>query len=439
MSLYGNVSARPQFIYDKYYPNRKALDEAAATDDVFIGRYVLIDYEFNTDNNYLIDKNANKLIDNLSNDQTVWQKVWKDKQPQYILAARLNAAEPELVLRPLAPGDNKQASIIRRDDDGKNSFIFNWQDLYNLDFSQLDESNDLINIKGFDPTTHSRVNGENYFKWEEVASGQEYWNPETEVLEEAIDTQRLKINLPGLGNAVSDIYDLLLSTNRNAVKEADQQVLDEIVASGDNPLKYIYYNTIDKHFYRVVSTTTESGVAYSFELIETLQEYNNQSVPIESLFQMFLLYYNRYKLLEDLNIDYPQLMSPDQMTKMMNYFDKEYIPPENGDGDNEDEEQEGNFMIGIYNNYNNKNHDITVTLPTSSSQTIYPIIVKVSNDYISGETLTLNDVSTQKYDLYMTNGQLAVTGAFKAGSVVLICFDSSDSKAYIDSAVATWA
>lgn len=48
MSFYGNlkrVNSSP-FIFDRYYPSRKAMDEAAATDGVYVGRYVLVRYDY---------------------------------------------------------------------------------------------------------------------------------------------------------------------------------------------------------------------------------------------------------------------------------------------------------------------------------------------------------------------------------------------------------
>lgn len=46
MSLYGQVKRVPTnvFQFDRVYPNRKAMEDAAKTDGVYIGRYVLIEY-----------------------------------------------------------------------------------------------------------------------------------------------------------------------------------------------------------------------------------------------------------------------------------------------------------------------------------------------------------------------------------------------------------
>lgn len=47
MGFYGNITntSRTQFQFDKTYPNRKAMDDSAKIDGIYIGRYVLIEYE----------------------------------------------------------------------------------------------------------------------------------------------------------------------------------------------------------------------------------------------------------------------------------------------------------------------------------------------------------------------------------------------------------
>ena len=47
MGFYGKVtnSSKTQFSFDRIYANRKEMDELCASDGVFVGRYVLIDYD----------------------------------------------------------------------------------------------------------------------------------------------------------------------------------------------------------------------------------------------------------------------------------------------------------------------------------------------------------------------------------------------------------
>ena len=46
--FYGNVTnaSKSQFVFDRHYPNRKSMDENMETDGVFIGRYVLVEYDY---------------------------------------------------------------------------------------------------------------------------------------------------------------------------------------------------------------------------------------------------------------------------------------------------------------------------------------------------------------------------------------------------------
>lgn len=47
MGFYGNITntSKIQFVFDKTYQNRKSMEENMATDNVYIGRYVLVDYD----------------------------------------------------------------------------------------------------------------------------------------------------------------------------------------------------------------------------------------------------------------------------------------------------------------------------------------------------------------------------------------------------------
>lgn len=426
-SIYGDIAVRPQFIYDKYYPNRLELENNAETDGVFIGRYVLIDYQLNNNNNYKIDSDNKLLIDNISNDQTVWQKIWKNNKAVYILAARLNAAPPELQLKPLAPNDNKRKTVLLKDETKENAFNLYWQDPFNLDFSKIPE--DIVNEKGFNPSVRNKVDGENYFKIISTKSGKNYYtDTEDTTSEQEIDTKRFEINLPGLGNAVSDIYDLLLSQNRDAVKLKTDNVLNEV----DNPLKYLYYIPGEQIFYRAVYNVETKS--YSFEKVLSLMG----ETQINSFFQLFLLFYNRFKAIEEDDYELG-FISDNSMTKMLGYFDAEYIP---GQPDiPEDVTQEDDFMIGThtYNTTSGKGNHI-ITISNASVQALYPVVVKFTVGFTMGETITLaRGTESSSYTLYMANGDQAATGAFEADTVGLICFDANSGKAYINSAVATWA
>jgi hypothetical protein len=46
MGFYGNITNvnKTSLTFDKIYSNRKAMDEAASSDGIYVGRFVLIDY-----------------------------------------------------------------------------------------------------------------------------------------------------------------------------------------------------------------------------------------------------------------------------------------------------------------------------------------------------------------------------------------------------------
>jgi hypothetical protein len=50
MGFYGNITNvnNTTFAFDKIYPNRKEMDENCVNDGIFIGRYVLVEYDTNT-------------------------------------------------------------------------------------------------------------------------------------------------------------------------------------------------------------------------------------------------------------------------------------------------------------------------------------------------------------------------------------------------------
>ena len=54
MGFYGNITntSKTQFQFDRIYPNRKMMDENAGTDGIYMGRYVLVEYDIN-DEKYL--------------------------------------------------------------------------------------------------------------------------------------------------------------------------------------------------------------------------------------------------------------------------------------------------------------------------------------------------------------------------------------------------
>ncbi len=58
MAFYGNITntSKTTFSFDRTYSNRYEMDIKANSDGVFVGRYVLVDYDENLDSqSYLLD------------------------------------------------------------------------------------------------------------------------------------------------------------------------------------------------------------------------------------------------------------------------------------------------------------------------------------------------------------------------------------------------
>ena len=130
MSLYGNVRriGAQAFQFDRIYPNRVAMLDAMQKqeDGVHVGRYALIEYgeryeilndqtitrhEFDPETKLVVEKTypkwqeretftLNRNIDQehfgANYDSTVWQKIYRDGELQYIMVAELNAILPKL-------------------------------------------------------------------------------------------------------------------------------------------------------------------------------------------------------------------------------------------------------------------------------------------------------------------------------------------------------
>lgn len=89
MSFYGNTTgAQSKFQFDKIYHNYEELKNNAKKDNIFLNRYVLIEYGEGSSytENYNIDKSKH----GRSYDSTVWQKIYDGNEEKYKMIAELN-------------------------------------------------------------------------------------------------------------------------------------------------------------------------------------------------------------------------------------------------------------------------------------------------------------------------------------------------------------
>ena len=187
MSFYGNIKRvqSSPFVFDKYYPNRAAMEDAASTDNIYIGRYVLVKYTCAIENdengnektvyfnkyiksenegenskeiNPKYQENANKDIGKYTDtfDGTVWQKVYTHVTDdnnndnfieKYIMIAELNSAVPRLELDPVAPkkysnndGDEEWVTPqILETASSEDAYTFQMPDVLHLDVGDMKE------------------------------------------------------------------------------------------------------------------------------------------------------------------------------------------------------------------------------------------------------------------------------------------------------------
>ena len=335
-SFYGNTINPSQFQFDKIYSNRTDMDLNCKTDEVFIGRYVLVKYSYESEitriyvniedgvteyygysssekddetkikyadlssefyydfynsvqifftaseeestgyalftqilvedlekelylKNLNIDKNTYALNE-ISYDGTAWQKIFINNEEKYIKVADLNTKMPIMDIAvdppthwPLVPhfeiktGDNYYKMhlqpnwgfrIGKAEDENLSDENIVWirekynddeviKEYYDNNLSSWVEYNDgdpqvslpgniYYNKAGFKKDQRNyEENIFDEFSLTPVASGENYELHNDDSPGPAKDIQEMKILLPSLGNAISDMWDLIYGKERN--------------------------------------------------------------------------------------------------------------------------------------------------------------------------------------------------------------------------------
>lgn len=253
MSLYGQVKriGSSSFQFDRIYPTRKAMDDAAKTDGVYIGRYVLVEYGQRLDDTSTTTTNEATIFNERKNidltkygnvfDSTVWQKIYEGATEKYIMVAELNAIAPQLDLEIQSPVIYTTATTAQATsglyvlNTTNNSIIKlnNAKESYNQPKVET-EADTEISYKIFYPSPLQLKVDSDYIDFNEKGFNQAYsfnekegenviaWVPEnlnvtisgnTATLSsntaQYIDTKALFMNVPIFGNTVSNLYDLL--------------------------------------------------------------------------------------------------------------------------------------------------------------------------------------------------------------------------------------
>lgn len=203
-------------------------------------------------------------------DSTVWRKVVKDGEYAYEYVADLNTIVPTITSTAHAPSADHKENIPYFDEDSTNV-------LYNLHLyptpgfrvkqaeegNLTDNDNGLaiyFNEAGFLPETRTKIEDDDDISVEYTGkSGIIY--PEGE----AIDTYELSIYLPSLGNAISDIWDIVYPL------KADSETERDTVIEGTN-----FY---DENKYNV--STLAGCINTAQRILGIIQEIEGEPTPTE--------------------------------------------------------------------------------------------------------------------------------------------------------------
>lgn len=271
MGFYGNVTNtnRTQFVFDRVYSNRKEMDDNAKTDGVFVGRYVLVDYDSSVPEevenpievmdseiyaeNFNIDKVAYPGGIGRGWDSTVWQKVYANNVYQYVMIAELNSVVPTFgikidapTINPVSPHFDEDITNIYYPLHVQPSWGFRvgeatgpsdtkvsidekvWNEVIeaNVLNKKVYDGDIYFNKAGLDSVSGYKVEGsedkitvlptgESGYKYNiyESKSQKSDDGAVKEFKEVAPDIQELRINLPSVGNAIATMWDMIYEPN----------------------------------------------------------------------------------------------------------------------------------------------------------------------------------------------------------------------------------
>ena len=329
MGFYGNITnvSRTQFQFDKIYSNRKAMEQAKITDGIYLGRYVLVEYDdagldgmkqvYIKDNKFYTAPsyddstrlNNNNTVENevvyyihpsegylfykrtstenngeaaefsqITNgsetayvrnfnidkeaygagrgyDSTVWQKVYSDEQERYVMIAELNTVVPTFAIAadaptmtPVTPHFDTQSTDVYYKLHMQNPWIvrvaeakngapsdttIKWQEVVKDESKEVGKQYEIVttekngaiyfNKAAFDSqvgesTIVKKADGENKITIDLVSSGLELYDDHDNTTDKPIsanDIQEMTIHLPGIGNMMSDAWDIIHGSNRD--------------------------------------------------------------------------------------------------------------------------------------------------------------------------------------------------------------------------------
>jgi hypothetical protein len=196
--FYGRGKAETFLTFDKIYPNYTALKNAGFNDGVFISRYVLVEYG---DNEY--DKNL-AIDGGIDYDSTIWKKTSTQQKDgtYYIKIADLNSINPTFNIESLDPVD-EPGNIEMAYKESNNSYTIKMPKPWGF---AIKENGIDFNEEGFNPDQRSVTDAANIIAVETSADKQK---------------KELSILLPGVGNAVAKMWDIVYGEQRNTIIDWD--------------------------------------------------------------------------------------------------------------------------------------------------------------------------------------------------------------------------
>lgn len=290
------------FQFDRIYPNRKTMEEKRNKDGVFIGRYVLIEYNDENSGEYTNNSGIDLTNYEKTYDSTIWQKIYdkEDNEEKYVQIASLDTPLPGIKTETVSPGTEPSVDIIYTtspetykfslptawgfevkeaeteysdevDENNKNLNIYYNKDAFDkVRFEKKSDNEDWKPYKYYIKPENSsdsnsdgpyeEYNGATYYlslekKDDDTTYYKKVFTPKNDndnvknkISLEAIDTNNdnskdtkaLSLILPGLGNAVADTYDLLYGKNRNSFIYSDIKQKDTMYEQDNNNNKPIY-------------------------------------------------------------------------------------------------------------------------------------------------------------------------------------------------------
>ena len=151
-----------------------------------------------------------------SYDSTVWQRLDTDGGEHYINIANLNTTFPEITIEPTAPiADASDSLPAFGAHSGGTSYFLRMPTAWSFKVGAID-----FNEAGFNPEKSNFIsNPKNTIEIKPVQSGTKYYSSDknniTKEKQKAYDTQEISINLQGIGNVISEAYDIIHGKKRD--------------------------------------------------------------------------------------------------------------------------------------------------------------------------------------------------------------------------------